>query len=124
MASSAPPKRRLLRKRKKFQKRHADLGRTLAFYIGRFNAGDLNPFGDALFLMVADPCVYCGDPDARTWDHLDSLAGKRNRGEVGTRNHYARACRRCNMSKFSTPLLLYLVQRKHRRDRTGKPNFR
>lgn len=69
--------------------------------------------------MELDPCVYCGDPDARTWDHIDPACRGYNKVE-----NLARACTRCNKSKFSTPLLRYLAERAQRRAIRGKPTFR
>ncbi len=55
--------------------------------------------------LVNDPCVYCGWV-ARSWDHLEPLS----KGGHGSYN-LVRACYRCNTSKYSTPLLRFLVER-------------
>lgn len=115
-----PKHKRVRRRIKRHLRNFAPLDRLIEKYNERFDAGYAYPFGMGQFLLGGDPCAYCADPDARTWDHLDAEA----KGGEAVAENLVRACRRCNMSKFSTPLLLYLVQRAHRRIRHGKPHMR
>lgn len=101
--------------------RYSPLDKMIAAYNRMFDEGRPYPFGTGLLWMESDPCAYCGNPDARSWDHIDPRVQGRGAGKW---QNLVRSCTRCNKSKFSTPLLLYLVQRAHRRKRWGNPNGR
>lgn len=113
-------KARLRKRIKSHLTNYASLAKLVEVFNRRFDEGHMHPFGIGAFLLGGDPCAYCGDPDARTWDHIDAAA----QGGHALAANLTRACTRCNKSKYSTPLLLYLVQRAHRRKRTGKPHMR
>lgn len=92
---------------------------ALAHYTRRFDEGHWWPMGTNRLWMEIDPCVYCGDSHARTWDHIDPMSHGYNKVE-----NLARACQLCNKYKSGTPLLRYLVDRAHRRVKRGRPDVR
>jgi 5-methylcytosine-specific restriction endonuclease McrA len=58
----------------------------------------------------SDPCSYCGGPGG-TVDHIEPRAGPRVAGRFGWSN-VAGACDRCNGSKDSDRLLVWLARRR------------
>lgn len=56
-------------------------------------------------VIRSDPCAYCGDPHADTFDHIVAL----ERGGEDDWTNLTAACRRCNASKRTRPLLLMLL---------------
>ena len=56
--------------------------------------------------IKGDPCVYCYGASA-TVDHIEPRSG----GGSNRFGNFAAACRYCNSSKGSTPLLRFLINR-------------
>ncbi len=61
-------------------------------------------------IVVADPCVYCGEP-AHEVEHIVPLAG----GGTNDWMNLTGACKSCNSSKSATPLLHFLLRRRPER---------
>lgn len=61
---------------------------------------------DFLPVLLADPCVYCGQP-ATSLDHIDPIA----RGGDGDLTNIAPSCGRCNSAKRDLPLLQFLIRK-------------
>ncbi|MFJ8727783.1 HNH endonuclease [Streptomyces sp. NPDC093269] len=56
-------------------------------------------------IIANDPCVYCGNPTEQI-DHIKPIAG----GGSDRWDNYAASCQPCNLSKYTTPLLLFLAR--------------
>lgn len=54
--------------------------------------------------MLADPCAYCGAPST-DFDHIEPI----HRGGRNRLDNLTRACYRCNNSKRTKPLLVWLA---------------
>jgi 5-methylcytosine-specific restriction endonuclease McrA len=65
-------------------------------------------------LLRDDPCAYCGEP-ASDADHIDAIS----RGGVHSWDNLTAACRACNVSKYSEPLLRFMLRRSAQRPHTG-----
>jgi 5-methylcytosine-specific restriction endonuclease McrA len=61
---------------------------------------------DAVEILRADPCVYCGNAGG-TIEHIIPVIA----GGSGEWENLAGACRSCNSGKGDTPLLLFLLSR-------------
>ena len=72
-------------------------------------AAEIGP--DLIGVIRADPCAYCGARDEVTIDHIEPLIAG---GEHALENVTA-ACRQCNASKRTRPLLLFLLKRAEER---------
>lgn len=57
--------------------------------------------------LLADPCAYCGGP-AATIDHIEPAS----RGGADEWENFAPACKACNTSKMTSPLLAFLLRRR------------
>ena len=66
-------------------------------------AGFDSTSAEYLDILADDPCSYCGGA-AGEIDHIDATAG----GGLGSWDNLTAACRSCNASKHSKPLLAYL----------------
>ena len=65
-------------------------------------------------VLRADPCSFCGRP-ATDIDHIDAIS----RGGAHAWENLTAACRACNMSKYSEPLLTFLLRRSAQPPQTG-----
>lgn len=58
-------------------------------------------------LLALDPCAYCGNPIAKTHDHIDPLS----RGGTHELENLVRCCKDCNFEKGVRSLALFLAYR-------------
>lgn len=65
-------------------------------------------------ILRGDPCAYCGGP-ATDVDHIDAIS----RGGAHAWWNLTAACRDCNVSKYSEPLLAFLMRRPAQRPQIG-----
>lgn len=72
-------------------------------------AWDAPPLGlDTSYVaaLQRDPCSYCGGAGG-TRDHIEAT----NRGGADDPSNWTAACRSCNTSKYTSPLLFFLLRR-------------
>ena len=66
-------------------------------------------------VLRSDPCSYCGEP-ASDADHIDAIS----RGGAHSWDNLTAACRTCNVSKYSEPLLTFMLRRPAQRPHAGQ----
>lgn len=66
--------------------------------------------GDYAAVLLADPCAYCGQPQANGLDHI--VAGEAGDEPEQVWDNVTGACKSCNSSKRAESLLLWIQRRR------------